>query len=89
MRKLPAVAGSPARRIRAKCAPLGPHQLIYNTVHGTATLAAYEDYLAYQVPVIWVPGPAYEISEILATLHGAMPQSPIESLIPEDWSFSK
>jgi peptide/nickel transport system substrate-binding protein len=65
------------------------NKLIRATVHGKATLAAYENYLAYQVPVIWVPEPPYEISEISDRLQGAVPQSPIESLTPENWSFSK
>lgn len=64
-------------------------KLITATVHGKASLDAYENYLAYQVPVIWMPQAPYEISEIWNKLHGAVPQSPIESLTPEDWSLSK
>jgi peptide/nickel transport system substrate-binding protein len=64
-------------------------KLINATVHGTASLAAYEDYLAYQVPVLWMPMAPYAVSEILDSLHGALPQSPIESLTPEFWSLSK
>ena len=30
-------------------------KLIDATVHGTASLSAYEDYLAQQVPVLWLP----------------------------------
>ncbi len=32
-----------------------PTSLINQTVHGTATLAAYENYLASQIPVLWMP----------------------------------
>ncbi|MDA8290863.1 MAG: ABC transporter substrate-binding protein [Actinomycetota bacterium] len=65
------------------------NKLIGATVHGSASLSAYENYLANQVPVIWMPQAAYQISEISTKLHGALPQSPIESLTPEDWTLSK
>ena len=52
------------------------------------TLSAYEDYLAQQVPVLWMPQPVYQISEISSKLHGVLPQSPIEGLTPEDWSVT-
>jgi hypothetical protein len=38
--------------------------------------------------VIWLPMPVYQLSEIASNLHGATPQSPIESLTPENWYFS-
>jgi peptide/nickel transport system substrate-binding protein len=68
-----------------------PHTnaLIAATVHGPGTLSAYEDYLAQQVPVLWMPQPVYEISEISTKLHGVLPQSPIEGLTPENWYFTK
>ena len=36
-------------------------KLIDQTVHGTASLAAYEDYLANQIPVLWMPHAAYQV----------------------------
>lgn len=63
--------------------------LINETVHGNANLDAYENYLADQVPVIWLPMAAYQISEISTKLHGATPQSPIEGLTPENWYVTK
>jgi peptide/nickel transport system substrate-binding protein len=63
--------------------------LISTTVHGTGDLNQYEDYLAKQMPVLWMPQPAFQISEINSHLEGTQPQSPILSLTPEDWSFSK
>jgi peptide/nickel transport system substrate-binding protein len=68
-----------------------PHtdQLIAATVHGQVTLHAYEDYLAQQVPVLWMPQPDYQISEISNTLQGTSPQSPIEGLTPENWYFTQ
>jgi peptide/nickel transport system substrate-binding protein len=67
-----------------------PHAdaLIAATVKSAASLTAYEDYLAQQVPVLWMPQPDYQISEISTKLHGTSPQSPIEGLTPENWSLS-
>jgi peptide/nickel transport system substrate-binding protein len=64
-------------------------KLIAATVHGPGTLTAYENYLADQIPVLWMPQPVYQISEISKDLHGTLPQSPIEGLTPEDWYFTK
>jgi peptide/nickel transport system substrate-binding protein len=64
-------------------------KLISATIHGPGTLTAYEDYLASQVPVLWMPQPAYQISEISSNLHGVTPQSPIEGLTPENWYLTK
>ena len=47
------------------------------------------DVAADQIPVLWMPQPVYQISEISKNLHGTMPQSPIESLTPEDWYLTK
>jgi peptide/nickel transport system substrate-binding protein len=62
-------------------------KLIDETVHGNASLAAYQNYLADEVPVLWLPQAPLQISEISTKLHGATPQSPILSLTPEDWSL--
>lgn len=67
----------------------GADRLIAATVHGPGTLTAYENYMASQIPVLWMPQPVYQISEIDTNLHGALPQSPIESLTPENWYFTK
>ena len=64
-------------------------KIIAATVHGPGTLTAYENYAADQIPVLWMPQPVYQISEISKDLHGTMPQSPIESLTPEDWYLTK
>jgi len=64
-------------------------RLIAATVHGPGTLTAFENYFADQIPVLWMPQPVYQISEISKNLHGTLPQSPIESLTPEDWYLTK
>ncbi len=63
--------------------------LIDKTISTNTNLDAYENYLADQIPTVWLPQPAYQISEIKSNLQGTQPQSPITSLTPEEWSFSK
>jgi peptide/nickel transport system substrate-binding protein len=63
--------------------------LISETVHADTSLTSYENYMAENVPVIWMPMPVYQLSEIASNLHGVTPQSPIESLTPENWYFGK
>ncbi|MGH3399634.1 MAG: ABC transporter substrate-binding protein [Streptosporangiaceae bacterium] len=64
-------------------------KIIAATVHGSASLTQYENFMADQIPVLWMPQPVYQISEISTKLHGVLPQSPIESLTPENWYFTK
>jgi peptide/nickel transport system substrate-binding protein len=64
-------------------------KLIQATVRGTVGLNQFEDYMAQQVPVLWMPQPDYQISEISNKLAGTGPQSPIESLTPENWYFTQ
>jgi peptide/nickel transport system substrate-binding protein len=67
------------------------NRLIEATLHsgGKAAEYAYEDYLARQLPVIWMPRPDVQISAITSSLRGALPQSPITSLTPELWALTK
>ncbi len=51
-------------------------------------LARFQDYLALQVPVLWFPKPAYQISAINANLQGVL-QRPMTFITPEAWSFRK
>lgn len=39
--------------------------------------------------MLWMPQPDYQISEISNKLAGTGPQSPIESLTPENWYFTQ
>jgi peptide/nickel transport system substrate-binding protein len=64
-------------------------KIIAATVRSTASLTTYENYMANQIPVLWMPQPVYQISEVSTKLHGTLPQSPIESLTPENWYFTK
>ena len=48
-------------------------------------LAAYFDYLAKQLPVIFEPVPAASLTEIKDNLRGVTPQNASGSLTPESW----
>jgi len=65
------------------------NKLIQATVHGDTGLTGYENYLADEVPVLWMPQADYQVSEISGKLKGTSPQSPIESLTPENWYFTQ
>jgi len=55
---------------------------------GLAPMVRFQNYMAKQLPVLWMPYRPYQLSMIKSTLKGVS-QSPILSLTPEDWSFAK
>ncbi|HZS24896.1 MAG TPA: ABC transporter substrate-binding protein [Gaiellaceae bacterium] len=59
------------------------------TNFGNATLATYENYLAKNLPVVWQPNQAFQITEARKTLQGVFPQNPLLSINPENWYFTK
>jgi peptide/nickel transport system substrate-binding protein len=56
-------------------------------VNGTQALAAYDSYLAQQVPVIWLPNLTYQLSMINNNLKGADAQNPYTGITPEAWHW--
>jgi len=56
--------------------------------NSTAPLRTYEDYLAKNQPVMWVPTPFAQLSLINTHLQGTEPQDPLLQLYPETWSWS-
>jgi peptide/nickel transport system substrate-binding protein len=48
----------------------------------------WQDYLTTQLPVIWQPNGAYQLTEVTNNLHGVTPQSTTLSINPEDWYFT-
>jgi peptide/nickel transport system substrate-binding protein len=56
---------------------------------GPAALAPYENYLAKQLPVIWMPLAPYQLTEVSKLLKGATPQDSVQNIYPEDWSLTK
>ncbi len=63
--------------------------LIHETNFGDATLAAWENYAALQLPVVWQPNARYQLTEIRNDLKGVVPQNPLLSINPENWYFTK
>jgi peptide/nickel transport system substrate-binding protein len=56
---------------------------------GTPAFYAYENYLAKQLPGLWMPEMDTEISAVSSTLKGALPPDPLGNIYPEDWYFVK
>lgn len=52
----------------------------------TAAIYKYEDFIAKQLPVLFFPGNAYQITMFKSKLHGVLPQEPV-SFTPEDFYF--
>ncbi len=54
---------------------------------GYGPMFTYEDYLAKQLPGIWLPASPYQISVISKGLHGASSQNPYVEIDPSAWSL--
>jgi peptide/nickel transport system substrate-binding protein len=59
------------------------------TQPGLAPIFKYENYLAKNVPVIYLPTPTYQITVYKSNLKGVLPQDPSLNLYPETWSSGK
>jgi peptide/nickel transport system substrate-binding protein len=64
-------------------------QLTVETNTTNTSLTTWENYLAQQLPVVWQPNSVTSMSEIRNTLHGVLPQDPLQSINPENWYFVK
>ena len=53
-----------------------------------SAMYTYEDYLAKQLPVIWLPVAYGQLSMINKNLRGAVPQDPLLQIYPENWRWS-
>jgi peptide/nickel transport system substrate-binding protein len=49
----------------------------------------WQNYLSTQVPFIWQPNGAYEMTEVTNGLQGVLPQDTTANINPEDWYFTK
>jgi peptide/nickel transport system substrate-binding protein len=56
---------------------------------GYPALYSYEDYVARQLPVLWMPQFDQQISAVSSKLKGVYPQDPDGNLYPENWYFVK
>lgn len=60
-----------------------------HTSASVSALHSYENYMATQLPVLWQPAAPQQLSAVKDTLHGALPQDPIENLYPQNWYLTK
>jgi peptide/nickel transport system substrate-binding protein len=56
---------------------------------GNHALYQYEDYIAKQLPMLWLPQFDVQISAVSDKLQGTNPQDPDGNLYPENWYFVK
>jgi peptide/nickel transport system substrate-binding protein len=63
--------------------------LIQQTLTGPGMQALYswQDYLSLQLPVIWQPNGAYQLTEVINNLRGVIPQATTLTITPEEWYF--
>jgi peptide/nickel transport system substrate-binding protein len=63
--------------------------LIASTDHVPGTLPADENYLAANLPAIFMPKADYQLTEVQTKLQGVTPQEPTFNINPEDWYFTR
>jgi peptide/nickel transport system substrate-binding protein len=56
---------------------------------GYPALYAYEDYIAKELPMLWMPQLDEQISAVNSKLQGTYPQDPDGNIYPENWYFAK
>jgi peptide/nickel transport system substrate-binding protein len=59
------------------------------TSNSLTPLYNWQNFLSTQLPFIWQPNGAYELTEVTDSLHGVLPQSTTGNLNPENWYFVK
>lgn len=52
-----------------------------------SALTAYNDFLAKDLPVLWMPNPVYQVSAYRSGLQGVEPQDPMNLMYFQDWSW--
>jgi peptide/nickel transport system substrate-binding protein len=60
-----------------------------NVSSSLSSLHTYENYLSQQLPVIWQPEGAYQLTEIGKNVCGVLPQNILLTWVAEDWYFCK
>jgi peptide/nickel transport system substrate-binding protein len=57
------------------------------TSNSMQPLFTWQDNLSTQLPVIWQPNGAYQLTEVANNLRGVIPQSTTLGVNPENWFF--
>jgi peptide/nickel transport system substrate-binding protein len=53
-----------------------------------AAMFKYEDFLARQLPALWMPIPPVQLTMYKSTLHGVNPQGIIDQVFPQFYRFA-
>ncbi len=63
-------------------------ELIEKTLRSSdeAAMKEYNDYLAEDLPVLWMPNPVNRVSAFKSDITGISPQEPTLGMYPQDWS---
>jgi peptide/nickel transport system substrate-binding protein len=56
---------------------------------GIPAFYKYENYVAKQLPGLWLPQTDFQISAVNSKLVGPLPQDPLSNIYPENWYFVK
>jgi peptide/nickel transport system substrate-binding protein len=56
---------------------------------GLPALYTYQDYIAKQLPMLWMPQLDEQISAVSSKLKGVYPQDPLGNIYPENWYYVK
>jgi peptide/nickel transport system substrate-binding protein len=59
------------------------------TGNGQGAMQSYENYMARQLPTLWLPWQVDQVSVISDKLHGALPQDAYQQMYPQFWWLSK
>ncbi len=62
--------------------------LATETSSNVQSMYTYEDYMAKNLPVVWLPTGEAQLSEINKDLKGTGPQDPLLQIYPENWRWS-
>ncbi len=47
----------------------------------------WENYVAQQLPMLWIPNGDFELIEARGDLHGVLPANPLLAIFPQNWSY--
>ncbi len=54
---------------------------------GQGGVIPWENYVAQQLPMLWIPNGDFELIEARSDLHGVLPANPLLAIFPQNWSY--
>jgi len=58
-------------------------------VGGRGGVIPWENYVARQLPMLWIPNGDFELIEARSDLRGVLPANPLLAIFPQDWSYAR